>query len=74
MVKVFSRYWSELTGYPTEPEPFYAAYHTFCTPESLKTFDHSLPAGHSIRQATMDDLESASRLCKEFAANSVSVA
>lgn len=72
LVKAFSKYWTEMTGIPTEPLPFYAAYYTFCTPQSFRAYDREIPVGHCIRQATQHDLDSVARLCKEFADDSVS--
>lgn len=72
LVKSFSNCWAEVTGVPIEPLPFYAAYYTFCTPQSLRPFDCEIPAGHFIRRATQRDLDSVARLCKEFADDSVS--
>ena len=72
LAKEFSRHWIMLTGCSLEPEPFYAAYYTFCTPESLRDSDHPLSVKHCIRQATIGDLDHISQLCKEFADCSVS--
>jgi hypothetical protein len=72
LVKAFSQRWIELTGSVLEPEPFYAAYYSFCTAKSLKDSDQQMPANHSIRRATADDLGYVAQLCQEFAATSVS--
>lgn len=72
LVKMFCSRWIELTGSVLEPEPFYAAYYTFCTPCSLKESDHQIPADHFIRRATIDDLDCIAQFCREFANSSVS--
>lgn len=72
LVKAFSQYWSGLTGFLLEPEPFYAAYHTFCTPESLKESNHQIPTNHRVRRAIEHDLDCVAQLCQEFADSSVS--
>jgi len=61
----------ELFGIPTEPQPLYAAYYTFCSPQSFRASDHEVPAGHSIRSATTSDVDSVAQLCKEFADETV---
>ncbi|EPQ60255.1 hypothetical protein GLOTRDRAFT_102066 [Gloeophyllum trabeum ATCC 11539] len=71
LVKTFARYWTELTGFRPEPEPFYAAFLTYCTAETLRSSDNALPSGHRLRDASMTDLESVAQLCKEFADDSV---
>lgn len=71
LVKSFTRHWSHLTGHTVEPEPFYAAYFSFCTTKTFKPSDLPLPAGHHLRRATITDLNSLAQLCKEFADDSV---
>jgi len=73
LVKAFSQRWIELTGSVLEPEPFYAAYYSFCTSESFEDIDQKMPADHYIRQAAADDLGHVAQLCQEFAATSVSI-
>ena len=71
LVTTFAHAWTNLTGFTVEPEPFYAAYFSFC---NTKTFKHSsvqLPAGDQLRRAVMGDLEYVAQLCKEFADDSV---
>lgn len=72
LVKNFSSHWSEVTGIPQESTPFYAASYTYCTRESFKDSDRSRSQDHSIRRATIADLEGVAVLCKEFADDSVS--
>lgn len=72
LVKTFSGYWTEATGIPLEAEPFYAASYTYCTRETFRDSDAPLSLNHSIRRATIDDLEGVAQLCKEFADDSVS--
>ncbi|GBE77432.1 hypothetical protein BKA93DRAFT_51891 [Sparassis latifolia] len=71
LVKTFARCWSDLTGFLIEPEPFYAAYFSHCTPETFKYSDAMLPQGHVLRRATVRDVEPVAQLCKEFADDSV---
>ena len=72
LVKAFSQHWVRLTGSSLEPEPFYTACSTFCTPMSLRDSDHQIPHDHRIRMATIHDLDSIAKLCQEFADSSVS--
>lgn len=71
LVKAFARCWTDMTGFTVEPEPFYAAYFSYCTLETFKDCDALLPEGHALRRATMRDLECVAGLCKEFADDSV---
>jgi len=74
LVKSFTHYWSSLVHCPIEPEPFYAAYYSFCNPETFKessSGDDTLPRGDSIRRARTEDLAAVAQLCKEFADDSV---
>ncbi|KAH9964259.1 hypothetical protein BC827DRAFT_63174 [Russula dissimulans] len=74
LVKSFTHYWSDLVKCPIEPEPFYAAFYSFCNPETFKessSGDDSLPRGDSIRRAKTEDLAAVAQLCKEFADDSV---
>jgi hypothetical protein len=73
LVTAFSQRWIELTGSVLEPEPFYAAYYSFCTSKSFKDSDQQMPVNHYIRRATADDLGYVAQLCQEFAATSVSI-
>jgi len=72
LVKSFTRYWSDLVRCPIEPEPFYAAYYSFCNRETFKESHDPLFRGDSIRRANMEDLPQVAQLCKEFADDSVS--
>ena len=74
LVKTFTRIWTEMTAFVIEPEPFYAALFSYCTAETWREGDSTLPDGHRLRKAAMADLESVAQLCKEFADDSVSVA
>lgn len=74
LVKTFARIWAEMTRFDIEPKPFYAALFSYCTTETLRAGDSTLPEGHRLRKATMADLESIAVLCKEFADDTVSVA
>lgn len=71
LVKSFTRYWSDLVKCAIEPEPFYAAYYSFCNPETFKESEDPLSRGDSIRRANMEDLAAVAQLCKEFADDSV---
>lgn len=71
LVKSFSHYWSQLTGFAIERDPFYAAYFSFCNASTFKPSNAPLPAGHRLRRALMSDLEQVAQLCKEFADDSV---
>ena len=73
LVKTFSEYWTGLTGNEVEPEPFYAALLSHCTEGTFIDSDSRLPAGHVIRLATKQDVESVAQLCKEFGDDSVSL-
>ena len=74
LVKAFARAWTNLTGFPVEPEPFYAALFSQCTADTFRESDAALPEGHSLRKATPADVEPVAQLCKEFADDSVCVA
>lgn len=71
LVKTFTRYWSHITGFRIEPEPFYAAYFSFCNANTFKPLNAVLPTGHRLRRAMISDLEQVAQLCKEFADDSV---
>lgn len=71
LVEPFTKYWSSLTGFAVEPEPFYAAHFSFCNSRTLRQSNAALPAGHCLRKATISDLEQVAQLCKEFADDSV---
>ena len=71
LVKSFTRYWSDLVRCPIEPEPFYAAYYSFCNRETFVDFQDPLSRGDSVRRANMEDLPQVAQLCKEFADDSV---
>lgn len=73
LVKPFARHWSSLIGFPIEPEPFYAANFSYCTPEMFVDSAMALPEGHRLRRANVGDLEAVAQLCKEFADDSVRV-
>lgn len=82
LVTVFVELWKEETGFVTEPEPFYDAFLTFCTRDTFKPFPASvsspnaaseLPSAHSMRIATMDDLQSVTERCKEFSDDTVRI-
>ena len=73
LVKPFARYWSNVTSLAIEPEPFYAAYFSYCTTETFVDAPAPLPEGHCLRRASMKDLEAVAQLCKEFADDSVCV-
>lgn len=72
LVKLFSKCWTNLTGFQVEPEPFYSAYFTYCTKETLNNSNVSLPFGHRIRRGTISDVDDIARLGKDFADDSVS--
>lgn len=74
LVKTFSRVWTQMTGFAVEPEPFYAALHSYCTRETFRGKNTALPQGHQLRKAKAADLEPVAQLCKEFADDSVSIA
>ncbi|KAH7923248.1 hypothetical protein BV22DRAFT_1130802 [Leucogyrophana mollusca] len=71
LVKTFARYWTTFTGFATEPHPFYKAYFTFCTPETFQDSPSPYQKEGNIRRATMVDIDSISKLCKEFADDSI---
>lgn len=71
LVKPFARHWSNLTGFRVNPDPFYSAYFSYCTPNTFVDSTANLPDGHRLRRASMLDLEAVSQLCKEFADDSV---
>jgi len=71
LVKSFTRCWSDLVRCPIEPEPFYAAYYSFCNRETFKEFHAPLSRGDSIRRANMEDRSQVAQLCKEFADDSI---
>ncbi|KAF9245864.1 hypothetical protein BU15DRAFT_70925 [Melanogaster broomeanus] len=71
LVKAFSKYWTTLTGFQIEPQPFYSAYLTYCTRETLVAAPDHLSVGHSTRRAMPSDIESVAQLCKEFADDSI---
>ncbi|KAJ3528189.1 hypothetical protein NM688_g8029 [Phlebia brevispora] len=71
LISTFTRCWTELTGFREEPEPFYAAYFSYCDSKTFKRSSVPLPSGDRLRRAAMGDLESVAQLCKEFADDSV---
>jgi hypothetical protein len=71
LVKSFTRHWSELVRCPIEPEPFYAAFYSFCNRETFKESHDPFSRGDSIRRANMEDHSQVAQLCKEFADDSV---
>jgi hypothetical protein len=71
LVKSFTKYWSDLVECPIEPEPFYAAYYSYCNLETFKESNDPLPRGDNIRRANIEDLTAVAQLCKEFADDSV---
>lgn len=73
LVETFSEYWRGLTGHEVESEPFYAALLSHCTQPTFIDSCSRLPAGHVIRLAAQQDVESVAQLCKEFGDDSVSV-
>ncbi|KAG6380948.1 hypothetical protein JVT61DRAFT_5341 [Boletus reticuloceps] len=71
LVKAFSRCWTSLTGFEVEPDPFYLAYFTCCTKETLTESKADLPFGHVIRRGVISDVEDIARLGKGFADDSI---
>ncbi|KIJ66205.1 hypothetical protein HYDPIDRAFT_86264 [Hydnomerulius pinastri MD-312] len=71
LVKAFHGEWSNLTGFQVGPQPFYAAYFTYCTDETFIGSSFVLPAGDFIRRATHSDIDGVAQLCKEFADDSI---
>ncbi|KZT08665.1 uncharacterized protein LAESUDRAFT_648289 [Laetiporus sulphureus 93-53] len=71
LVKAFARQWTALTGFQVEPEPFYAAHFSYCTPQTFRDSDGILPPGHALRRANLHDLDAVAQLCKEFADDTV---
>lgn len=71
LVKAFSKYWTSLTSFQVEPQPFYSAYFTYCTKETLIDSKVNLPFGHHIRRGMTSDIEDIARLAKGFADDSV---
>ncbi|KAJ7492351.1 acyl-CoA N-acyltransferase [Mycena latifolia] len=69
LVDPFVQVWTGLTGFQTAPEPLYTAFFAFCTPHTFKT-PLSTPTQHTVRRATIIDVEEAGRLCQEFANSS----
>ena len=72
LVTTFAQSWTTLTGFQVEPEPFYAAYFSFCNTRTFKQSHARLPASHQLRRAVMNEVEQVAQLCKEFADDSVS--
>ncbi|KAG9314131.1 hypothetical protein JVU11DRAFT_4916 [Chiua virens] len=71
LVKSFGKYWTNLTGFQVEPQPFYTAYLTYCTKETITDSDVELPLGDVIRRGTMSDIEGIAKLGKGFADDSI---
>ncbi|OCH89554.1 hypothetical protein OBBRIDRAFT_659549 [Obba rivulosa] len=71
LVKAFVRQWTAMTGFVVEPEPFYAALFSYCNGRTYRKSDVPLPQGHSLRRATLRDLEPVAQLCKEFADDTI---
>lgn len=71
LVTAFSKYWTSLTGFQVETQPFYSAYFTFCTEETFIDSDIDLPPGHVIRRGAISDIEGIAKLGKGFADDSV---
>lgn len=71
LVKAFSKYWTSLTGFQVEPQPFYSACLSYCTKETFVDPKVNLPFGHLIRRGVISDIEDIARLGKGFADDSV---
>lgn len=71
LVKAFGKCWTSLTGFQVEPQPFYAAYLTYCNKETFIDSEVDLPFGHSIRRGMISDIEDIAKLGKGFADDSV---
>ncbi|EMD32641.1 hypothetical protein CERSUDRAFT_87950 [Gelatoporia subvermispora B] len=71
LVKTFTRQWTSMTGFVVEPEPFYAAFFSYCNAATFRDTDNALPQGHCLRRATLRDLEPVAQLCKEFADDTI---
>jgi hypothetical protein len=69
--RAFQNCWTAATGYRVEPEPFYAALYTYCTPATFSDQPLRIPAGHELRKANLGDLDSVRQLCQEFADDGV---
>lgn len=73
LVKALSKYWTSLTGFQVEPKPFYSAYLSYCTKETIADSEVDLPFGHFIRRGMISDIEDIAQLGKGFADDSVRV-
>jgi hypothetical protein len=71
-VQMLCRHWSSLTGFRPVSQPYYEASSTFCTPETFVSSRSVPEAGHVVRKAVPSDVDQVSRLCQEFAEDSVS--
>ncbi|KAH0838089.1 hypothetical protein J3R83DRAFT_6333 [Lanmaoa asiatica] len=71
LVKAFSKYWTSITGFQVEAQPFYSAYLSYCTKETIIDSKVNLPFGHLIRRGMIPDVEDIARLAKEFADDSI---
>ena len=71
LVWPFQRQWTARTGHQRHEDPYYEAFYSYCTRDTFVDRPWSRAQGHEIRLATMDDLHSVGRLCKEFAVEAV---
>ncbi|KAG8219582.1 hypothetical protein J3R82DRAFT_533 [Butyriboletus roseoflavus] len=71
LVKAFSKCWASRTGFQVEPRPFYSAYLTYCTQQTIIDSEVNLPFGHLIRRGMISDIEDIAKLGKGFADDSV---
>lgn len=71
VTNIFATEWSTLIQgiYPVTSSPWYEALSSYCTIETLRGSkgEDTLPPGHVMRRATMDDLDQCAALCDEFA-------
>ncbi|EJD54426.1 hypothetical protein AURDEDRAFT_110076 [Auricularia subglabra TFB-10046 SS5] len=72
VTKVFTSFWTKLSGAQPIPDPFYSASYSFCTKETV-TSEHKgpLPAGHTLRRAEPEDVYAVAQNCQLFADDSV---
>jgi len=70
VTKSLAAAWSSLTGFAAVEEPYYSCTSTFLTEDKFKSSRQSSDPSHSLRKATMTDLDRAAKLCQEFASTS----
>lgn len=69
VTQCFAKIWKTMTG-NAYGDPLYSATSSYCTTRTFRGAQTISEPHHSMRRATLDDLEQCAALCQEFAATS----